>query len=108
MILIYRVTGGGTPVRTGKQSSPPKGRQHILLILLQRIFLISAHKIDIELSYSGASQPANLFNVSFGGTKQAKPISYFIGDKVAIAAVNFAMMKIIVFSAVAYIRGQRR
>src|ERR1700731_4650893 len=86
----------------------PKSRQHILLILLQRIFLISAHKINIELSNSRASQCAKFFNVRFSRTKQAKAVCHLIRDEVAITAVDFAMMKVIVLPTIAYIRGQSR
>src|ERR1700730_14809728 len=86
----------------------PKNRQHFLLILLQRIFLISAHKINIELSNSRPSQRAKFFNVRFSRTKQAKAVCHLIRHEVPVAAVDFAMMKIIVLAAIAYIRSQSR
>src|SRR6266446_4353502 len=88
------------PLRAG---SLPKNRQHFLLILLQRILFISAHKINIKLSNSRASQRANLFNVRLGGTKQAKAVCHFIRHKVPVAAVDFAMVKVIVLPAITYI-----
>src|SRR5271154_3842204 len=87
--------------------SLPEVRQHILLVCLQSIFLISAHKINIELSNSRASQRVNLFDVCLGGTEQAEAIRYFIRHEVTVAAVDFAMMKVIVLAAIAYIRGER-
>src|SRR5258708_39964245 len=85
-----------------------KRRQHILLIRLQRVLFIPAHKINIELSNSRASERANLFNMRLGGTKQTEAIRHFIRHEVAIAAVDFAMVKVIVLPAVANIRGQSR
>src|SRR5713101_4745912 len=123
MIPLYCVNRGGYPqyelVNSKSQignlkahqlgtGSLPKNRQHFLLILLQRIFLISAHKINIELSNSRASQRAKFFNVRFSRTKQAKAVCHFIRDEVTVAAVDFAMVKVIVLPAVAYIRGQSR
>src|SRR6202140_2926406 len=113
MIPLYRVNRGypqyelvnSNSRRLGAESLP-KNRQHFLLILLQRVFLISTHKINIELSNSRASQRAKFFNVRFSRTKQAEAVSHIIRHEVAVAAVDFAMMKIIVLSAVAYIRGQ--
>src|SRR5271155_594875 len=87
--------------------SLPEGRQHIFLIFFQGIFLTSAHKINIELSNSSTSQRPNLFDVCLGGTEQAEAIRYFIRHEVTVAAVDFAMMKVIVLAAIAYIRGER-
>src|ERR1700730_5799734 len=115
MIPFYRVNRGVPQYELVNSKSQqlgagslPKNRQHLLLILLQRIFLISAHKINIELSNSRASQRTNLFNVRFSRTKQAKAVCHFIRNEVPVAAVDFAMMKIIVLSGGAYIRGQSR
>src|SRR5260370_12454327 len=88
--------------------SLPKSRQYILLVALQCILLISAHKINIELSNSRASQRAKFFNMRRGGTEQAEAVCHLIRHEVPIAAVDFAMMKVIVLSAVPYIRGQSR
>src|ERR1035441_6941468 len=119
MIPLDRVRRGGTRYQlvnrepnekaTNQQlgaRSFPKNRQHILLISFQRIFLISAHKINVELSNSHASQRTNLFNVRFSRTKQTEAINHFIGNEIRVAAVDFTMMKVIVLPAVAYIRGQ--
>src|SRR6202521_2793190 len=122
MIPLYRVRGGVPQYELVNNESPkgnldaqqlgagslPKNRQHFLLILLQRIFLISAHKINIELSNSRAGQRAKFFNVRFSWTKQAEAVCHLIRHEVPVAAVDFAMMKVIVLSAVAYIRGQSR
>src|SRR6202140_4889466 len=115
MIPLYRVNRGypqyelvnSNSRRLGAESLP-KNRQHILLILLQRVFLISTHKINIELSNSRASQRAKFFNVRFSRTKQAKAVCHLIRHKVAVAAVDFAMMKVIVLPAIAYVRSQSR
>src|SRR6266852_5006228 len=120
MIPLYRVRGGGHELVNSESQrgnleaqllgarSLPKNRQHFLLIPLQCIFLISAHKINIELSNSCASERAKFFNVRFSGTEQAEAVGHFIRHEVAVAAVDFAMMKVIVLPAVAYIRGQSR
>ena len=50
----------------------------------------------------------NLCNVRLGGTKQTEAINHFIGHEVRVAAAHFAMMKVIVMSLVAYIRGEGR
>src|ERR1700686_1753687 len=88
--------------------SLPKNRQHFLLILFQRIFLISAHQINIELSNSRASQRTKFFNVRFSRTQQAEAVCPLNRHKVAVAAVDFAMMKVIVLPAIAYVRSQSR
>src|ERR1700692_2120892 len=101
MIPLYRLNRGvpqyelvnSKPLQLGA-GSLPKNRQHFLLILLQRIFLISAHKINIELSNSRASQRAKFFNVRFSRTKQAEAVSHIIRHEVAVAAVDLAMMKV--------------
>src|SRR5258708_37774973 len=115
MIPLYRVNRGVPPYELVNSKSQQlragslaKNRQHILVILLQRIFLISAHKINIELSNSRASQRAKFFNVRFSRTKQAEAINHFIGNEIRVAAAHFAMMKVIILPLVAYIRGQRR
>src|SRR5260370_40506271 len=98
MIPLYRVNRGvpryelvNSKSKQLRAGSFPKNRQHFLLILLQRIFLISTHKINIELSNSRASQRTNLFNVRFCGTKQAEAVSHLIRNEVAVAAVDLAM-----------------
>src|SRR5258708_36591804 len=96
MIPLYRVNRGVPPYELVNSKSQQlragslaKNRQHILIILLQRIFLISAHKINIELSNSRASQPAKFFNVRFGRTKQAEAVCHFIRHEVPVAPAAF-------------------
>src|SRR3979490_328339 len=103
MIPLYRVNRGDPQYELVNSKSQqlragsfPKNRQHFLLILLQRVFLISTHKINIELSNSRASQRVKFFNVGFSRTEQAEAVCHFIRHEVAVAAVDFAMMKVIV------------
>ena len=43
----------------------------------------------------------------FSRTKQTEAINHFIGNEIRVAAVDFAMMQVIVMALVTYIRGQR-
>jgi hypothetical protein len=77
----------------------------VLFVSFERVFFITAHQINIELRHSRARERPNLFDVSFGRAKQAEAVGHFIRNEVAVAAVNLAVMQVIVFSAIPYIRG---
>lgn len=71
------------------------------------MLFVAIHQIEIELRDAQAGKFGKLVSMRCGGSKQAEAIDDFIRNEIAVAAVDFAVMEIIVAGTVADIGGQR-
>lgn len=71
------------------------------------MLFVAIHQIEIELRDAQAGKFGKLVSMRRGGSKQAEAIDDFVRNEIAVAAVDFAVMEIIVAGTVADIGGQR-
>src|ERR1700722_5192503 len=110
-LAVRRPAVSATPLcaadRGKTDSLLPECWHHIFLVFLQRIFLISAHEIDVELSNARLSQRMEFLDVRLRRSEQAEAIRNVIRDEIRVIAADFTMMKVIVLLPAADIGSER-
>lgn len=71
------------------------------------MLFVAIHQVEIELRDAQAGKFGKLVSMRRGGSKQPEAIDDFVRNEIAVAAVDFAVMEIIVAGTVADIGGQR-
>src|SRR6185437_10459112 len=107
IVLQSLPIGGARQVRAKKVRLLAVSRQHVARISIQRFFFVAAHQINVELRHAHRAQSLQFFAMRFDGADQTKAVGDFIGDERRVVAAHFAVMPIIVSSAIAHIRDKR-
>src|SRR6478672_9002268 len=76
-------------------------RQNFAAVNFQCLLFLTAHQVDVELGDSEAGKLLKFLAMRFGRAHEAKTIYNFIGDELRVAAVDFAMLLVIVSTTVA-------
>src|SRR5438477_13190586 len=84
-----------------------KRGQNLPFIVLERVLFLATHQVDVELRDSQLCQPLQLFAMRLRGTDYAEAIDHVVGNEFRIAAVDFAMLLIVVSPTSAYVGSQR-
>src|ERR1700722_9284595 len=82
-------------------------RQHIPLVNLQRLLLVAAHQINIELRDTDVGQLLQLLSVRLRRADQAETINHFVRDEIGVVAANLAVMLVIIAAAILHKRRER-
>src|SRR4051794_26609632 len=76
------------------------GWENIVAVNIESLFLVAAHEVNVELGYADFSQGFQLFAMLLDGADEAEAVDDFVGDEIGVVAADFAMVEVVVLSAV--------